>query len=593
MILLTLTAVMPCFVASLPTEFSSSAPISGSTPLHAPASDSVETLVLRGRRQLTTGELEQAEASFLEAVELEDSVRTRPWLIRSWIEAGRVEQALSATQTLEQSQAPSDVVAYLYGMSFRALALREVAEGGSSAGLFFNDALGYLSEAERADMGRFPDLHFALAETAWHTGDLQLAAVQIRRALEQGPADAPAHLLDGRIALARYQSSAELDPEAAAAELERASQALKHAITALGSPKTSAQRWALAETWIQRGYVALFAEDLAASAVAFGQAASWAPEAIDFNYWNTTLGKDVFVAQIDTALAAKSRAREREETALLNWWQGFGHYQKNKRADFALAEVSFRQAVELHPEFVASWYYMAKAQYAQQKQAEALDALRQYAAVDRKGLIGSLQAESSLDAYMLEGLVGWCAQGGGQGSRPDNEGAAFLTELLTEVQPQVARHWSNLGLFLRDQGTDRLRNTPKEERISAQIMKPFERSLAAYERALELEPDNPVFLNDTALILHYYLTREDERAAALYRQADEAARARLAAEGQAGESLSASQREVLETVLTDAANNLLKLEDRARLRAQREAEERAGSSSGGSTPPQGQESSGS
>ena len=62
---------------------------------------------------------------------------------------------------------------------------------------------------------------------------------------------------------------------------------------------------------------------------------------------------------------------------------------------------------------------------------------------------------------------------------------------------------------------------------SAQLGELWERILAAYERALELEPQNPNYLNDTAVVLHYYLIRDLDRARALYEETERCAERRL------------------------------------------------------------------
>lgn len=106
---------------------------------------------------------------------------------------------------------------------------------------------------------------------------------------------------------------------------------------------------------------------------------------------------------------------------------------------------------------------------------------------------------------------------------------------LVAVYPKNADIWNNYAFVCRD-------------------TRKLDESIKAYRQALKIEPDNPRLMNDTALILHYYLKQDLPEAAELYEQAAEIAKQRLEAEG-----LDAEQRAMLEEVLRDAKNNLTKL----------------------------------
>jgi hypothetical protein len=79
--------------------------------------------------------------------------------------------------------------------------------------------------------------------------------------------------------------------------------------------------------------------------------------------------------------------------------------------------------------------------------------------------------------------------------------------------------------------------------------------LEAYERALALEPKNPAYLNDTAVILHYNLRRDFERALALYAEATVEANRLLEAGG-----LDPETKDVVQIALRDSKNNRRTLE---------------------------------
>ena len=84
----------------------------------------------------------------------------------------------------------------------------------------------------------------------------------------------------------------------------------------------------------------------------------------------------------------------------------------------------------------------------------------------------------------------------------------------------------------------------------------FERALVAYERAAQLAPDKPHLINDTAVILHYYLKRDFLRARDMYAAAYE-----LAAERLSDPKLETGDRDLATTALRDSKDNLRRLEE--------------------------------
>ena len=95
----------------------------------------------------------------------------------------------------------------------------------------------------------------------------------------------------------------------------------------------------------------------------------------------------------------------------------------------------------------------------------------------------------------------------------------------------------------------------KDEADQKLALQYFETALVDYEKALALEPEHPNYLNDTAVMLHYYLDRDLERAKALYTKAAERAQVLLDKKG-----ISTGDRELYSTALRDSKNNLVKLE---------------------------------
>ncbi|MHC5210840.1 MAG: tetratricopeptide repeat protein [Planctomycetota bacterium] len=106
---------------------------------------------------------------------------------------------------------------------------------------------------------------------------------------------------------------------------------------------------------------------------------------------------------------------------------------------------------------------------------------------------------------------------------------------VVAADPQDGDLWNNFGFLCRE-------------------TREYEQAYEAYEKALSFQPDNPRLMNDTGLILHYYLHRDYDRAADLYARAVEKADEALQAD-----ELTDEQRAELELARTDAVGNLQKL----------------------------------
>jgi tetratricopeptide (TPR) repeat protein len=117
-----------------------------------------------------------------------------------------------------------------------------------------------------------------------------------------------------------------------------------------------------------------------------------------------------------------------------------------------------------------------------------------------------------------------------------NADARDILAVLLEIEPsEDANLWNNLGLFCRD--------TQK-----------FEESHKAYSRALELAPDEAGLLNDSAVILHYYLHRDYDTAQEMYERAIE-----LATDELKKKDITADRKAEMEKAKKEATDNLGKL----------------------------------
>jgi tetratricopeptide (TPR) repeat protein len=224
--------------------------------------------------------------------------------------------------------------------------------------------------------------------------------------------------------------------------------------------------------------------------------------------------------------------------------------------------MAFQAALARAPEYVNSWYYTALARYHQQKFDEAVAALRKHFDANPEDLVRSIEAGGATSVAILDGLIGRCAEKG------KNLDAAFLVELQVAIDPQNSRYWNNLGLFYRDEGDALDRRGKAEEKTKARGL--WEKALIAYERAHSIDPTDPNYMNDLAVVLDYNLNRELERARALYEKA-----AVRAEEELARKDLTPDMREVRKIALRDAKDNLGKLARKMeRMKEKQEAEKR-------------------
>ncbi len=109
--------------------------------------------------------------------------------------------------------------------------------------------------------------------------------------------------------------------------------------------------------------------------------------------------------------------------------------------------------------------------------------------------------------------------------------ARVCAEEFDVVSPW-ADQWNNYAFLCRETGQ-------------------YEQAYAAYERAIELAPNNPSFLNDTALILQYHLNRDLDHAADLYQRAIDEGK-RVLDDNEAD----SAAKDAASTAVRDATNNL-------------------------------------
>ena len=528
----------------------------------------IQTLLTQGRALLDTGRPIEAEAQFALAAEQDgDSLRTRMWVLRAWMDQGRSDETLAAIDALDRAGTKGLEMSYLYGMAFARRGEGAVASGtlDGSVEMVFQDAVKLLQEVVAAQGERYPDAYLPLARSAWYTRDLETARAAADEAVSLAPEASEAWLARGRIVLSQYVAAeSESAASARADELwGMATGSFRRAIELLGSPNTEFAARSLAGASTDLAHALLWRQKTAEATEAFANAIAWAPEVPDYAEMQRLLGgaaahgDDEAPVGFRAALeSGRARLEERRAAAggtgdpdpragTLLWWLGWARFVD---ADWTGSEEAFAACLARAPEITNSWFYVGLARQYRKDSEGALAAMHAGWDAHAETMVSTARgAGGSLRAF--EGLIGWCMSQ----TPARNLDAAFLSELLTRALPGEARHWNNLGLFLRDEG-ERLEieaHRRKEPRPDATLSDLYERSYAAYQRAHELAPDDPQLMNDTALMLQYHLRRDLERAEAMYRRSLELCEQRLAAM-----DLSADERALFEQTKSDASGNL-------------------------------------
>jgi tetratricopeptide (TPR) repeat protein len=234
--------------------------------------------------------------------------------------------------------------------------------------------------------------------------------------------------------------------------------------------------------------------------------------------------------------------------ALSRWYRSrahefSGHHLETRQRDYAGAAAEYQKAEHDFAE-------CAKLDAAQRKAVDAwipsLRAFRGHALTlaekfpeAEAALLSAIdldhgQADALRFLHELQDAM-WKKFGGDAMPKERKEEMRAFASRLATVEPGNSQNWNNWGLFARDAGK-------------------YEESYLAYRRALELEPENPNFLNDTALILMYHLDRDLDRAQQWLEKAVEVADATLHRDG-----VESRKRADAETALGDAYGNLVNL----------------------------------
>lgn len=518
----------------------------------APADDVAE-LVRRGRELISDGRAEEALPLFEEAVVKDGGLaRTRVWLIRCQIGRGYLNDALEATDDLAEAGEEGPAMDYLYGMALCHRAKEYIVQGvgGQMIDMNFRDSLVYLQAATTADPDTFWDAYLPMAEAGWYAQELTLARAAADRAATLRPRGLDEQYTLGRIALSQYVA-ANADPERgeeAQSHWKAAKSAFESAITNGRPPYDAARRARVARAHLQLAYTYQWKGIQDNMLASYSNAMALDPGAVDFdNLW--TLAPTPAIEQcLATGLRKFGQNHPGESNGTIVWWLGYARFVQQRYAE---AEKEFQVALKLLPDYVPSHWYIALCRYHRSDFQGAIDSLSTLFDLDPETAITMTGSDRELNLAVLAYLVGQCEL------QERKLEAAQLSEMHVGVDPTDALWWSYVGLFWRDAG-DQLRASTDPADVESR-QRYWERAWEGYEIALQLDPENPAYLNDGAVVLHYNLHRNLDTARSMYARAQARALEELARE-----DLPADLREVYETARIDSRNNLRRLDEGSR-----------------------------
>ena len=299
-----------------------------------------------------------------------------------------------------------------------------------------------------------------------------------------------------------------------------------------------------AAPWIRLGEVQVYLGDREEAQKAWKTALEREEAAVDLNNMIGWLQSDA------VPLLEGMLARRPDDTTVL-WYLGIAEVNAQPSM-WKEARAHFERILELNPAFTNTYYYLGQG---------AMSEGQRLAAQDETGRAKELYAYSAMawskyladfGVQQIQGMAS--TPDGGQGfvdtmkwlggqayEAQDLETAVALAGWVAQARPNDVEAWNNLAFFQREAAH-------------------YEESLAAYRRADELQPDDPQIMNDLAVILHYYLRRDDEEARSLYQRAIERGEELLADPS----GMDEAEVERLRIGLRDARNNLRRLDAGAR-----------------------------
>ncbi len=524
-------------------------PAPASAPASQPAPPDAAQLRARGAELARQGRREDSLAAYREAYEADRSFESLMGLHGALLADERVNDAFRLLERADEPATKRVDYHAAFARTFVARAEKDRAEGADAISIaaLYEEAARSLQDALEIDPERI-DLRVACVQDLLLATKTEEARDVAQDARRRAPGSWEAALALGDACYHHLAALGRLRPASVVGEGEDivAARAVR---TELVDEALAAYR-AAAKLAADRGephgriggFVLAIEGDKAEALAAFTEALARNPSQVSPAAAIAGMSPKEMLGFFEKALAEYGRrhpgvAPDDPTDASLHWYLG---YARLLGGDTKGAGAAYETAVRKNPSDPSARYYLGKIAYNEQRFE---DAVRHFDTLARKSprTLGEVGASDSFFYATMQGLVGRLVAGDSGAPVTDVVGNASLdvairfTEAILAVHPTSVEDWNNLGLFQRD--ADR----PKE-------------ALAAYKKALDIDPLRPSLLNDTAVIYHYYLRSNDSEAAKLYELAIERANQVIA-----DREASSGQKEEAKVALRDATTNLARL----------------------------------
>lgn len=424
--------------------------------------------------------------------------------IRQQIQAGRLDEALRLLEEALRARPDSGPLRLLAAQALY-LRARRIAEDPRLVQTV-REEMASAEEEARAALAALPgsrDARMVLAQAIYYQNRLEEAEEETRKVLEATPGDGGAAFLLGEILFLLADRAAREGEGERGAALRKEAGARYEAALKAGTR--------VAACWHRLGNLAAHAGDLSGALGLYRRAlaldASEAPHA-----WLLAMAPQAGPAGVApeqlitlyrNSAAARKQAGDAPGAAFLLAQAGLlleGEKAWPEARAAALGALVLDPEGQWHALYRAGWcsYWMNDLKAAEQ-------AFLQLVRTRRKQFCDHLQeraSEGKTAAAMMHALSSAAVT---QGRLAD--GRDF--SLLLAVARGKAADWNNYAFLCRE-------------------TRQYEQAWEGYGRALEREPEDPRYLNDGALILHYHLHRDLELAAEMYQKAIASAEAILA-----------------------------------------------------------------
>ena len=371
------------------------------------------------------------------------------------------------------------------------------------------------------------------ASAHYQLGRLDRALEDAQKAVATAPDDYSAQAMLGRIQLQRYiQATQSLRADQPAQDVLAAREQTRVELgRAAREALESARRADPTRSFpsIKLGDLSAWSGDLPAALPHYRDGLALEPEAtLDHEWLRSAVSPSTELAQLYESALASYTARDDsrpEQAALLHWYAARARFDAQQ---WDPAARGFESALGARPDLVSSHRFLLLAAYEQGDEKTAARHALSYALAAPREFADRIRGDE-YTTTILRGMA----------QRAFERGRVTECREINHVLALAAHSvdaWNNYALLCRETGK-------------------YRESLAAYERALELE-QSPQLLNDAAVILQYHLATPEnlETARGFYERAIERAEWMLV-----NESLEPAAEKRTRTALRDARANLRRL----------------------------------